>query len=232
MKIKILLITAVSVIFFLSSCDKSITSKAEVETGLDTVSYYVGIDVAKSLKASYLEDINIDAFVEGLKRELKEEEHQIEVVNSQIILQKFMSERQRLRIQKNLEDGRAFLEENKNKDGVIVTESGLQYEILEEGTGRSPSLKDTVVCHYEGTLLDGTVFDSSYEKDEPARFGLTRVIKAWQEGLPLMKEGAKYRFYVPTELGYGMRVRRGGKIEPNMALIFEIELIEVIPSDK
>ncbi len=232
MKIKILLITAVSLIFFLSSCDKSITSKAEVETELDTVSYYIGIDVAKSLKASYFEDVNVDAFIEGLKRELKEEEHQIKVLNPEIIMQKFMSERQRLRIQKNLEDGRAFLEENKNKKGIIVTESGLQYEILKEGTGKSPSVKDTVVCHYEGTLINGTVFDSSYEKEEPAKFGLNNLIKGWEEGLPLMKEGAKYRFYIPTELAYGMKVRRGGKIEPNMALIFDVELIEVIQTEQ
>lgn len=232
MKIKILLITAVSVLFFLSSCDKKMPSNVEMSSELDTVSYYLGMDVAKSIKASYFEDINLDAFIIGLEKELKKKDPSIEVVNPQIRIQKFLSERGRIRVQKNLEEGKAFLEENKNKKGVIVTESGLQYEILKEGTGKSPSLQDTVVCYYEGRLIDGTVFDGTVGQDEPAKFKLNNVIKGWQEGLPLMKEGAKYRFYVPTELGYGVRVGRGSKIEPNMAIIFDVELLEVIATEK
>jgi FKBP-type peptidyl-prolyl cis-trans isomerase FkpA len=125
----------------------------------------------------------------------------------------------------NITLGQAFLAENAKKDGVFVTESGLQYEIIEEGKGDKPLASDTVTVHYRGTLLDGTEFDSSYSRGEPTSFPLQRVIPGWTEGVQLMNEGAKYRFYIPSELAYGARAM--GAITPNSTLIFDIELIDV-----
>ncbi|WP_100642613.1 FKBP-type peptidyl-prolyl cis-trans isomerase [Alteromonas facilis] len=131
--------------------------------------------------------------------------------------------------QDNIEIGKQFLAENGKKEGVITTESGLQYEVLAEGEGASPTAEDTVTVHYRGTLLDGTEFDSSYKRNEPASFPLSRVIAGWTEGVQLMKEGAKYRFYIPSELAYGQRST--GSITPNSTLIFDVELIEVAKAD-
>ncbi|MBL4603961.1 MAG: FKBP-type peptidyl-prolyl cis-trans isomerase [Emcibacteraceae bacterium] len=120
----------------------------------------------------------------------------------------------------------SFLEENKNKEGITVTDSGLQYKVLLEGTGNSPKATDRVTVHYEGTLTDGTVFDSSYERGQPIDFGLNQVIRGWTEGVQLMKEGAKYKFFIPSELAYGSR-GAGGLIGPDEDLIFTVELIRV-----
>jgi FKBP-type peptidyl-prolyl cis-trans isomerase FkpA len=128
----------------------------------------------------------------------------------------------------NLEAGAAFLAENAKKEGIVTTESGLQYEIVEEGNGPSPEATDTVRVHYKGTLLDGTEFDSSYSRGEPAVFPLNRVIAGWTEGVQLMKQGGKYRFYIPSELAYGQRAT--GAITPNSTLIFDVELLEVVSS--
>jgi FKBP-type peptidyl-prolyl cis-trans isomerase len=125
-----------------------------------------------------------------------------------------------------LELGKAFLAENATKAGVITTASGLQYLVLAEGAGKSPTLKDSVVVHYRGTLISGVEFDSSYKRDEPAEFPLKRVIKGWKEGLQLMKEGAKYRLFLPSKLAYGTR-GSGIDIAPNEALVFEVELLKV-----
>lgn len=125
-----------------------------------------------------------------------------------------------------LEKGQQFLQENAKKDGVKTTASGLQYEVLTPGTGKSPKATDTVLVHYKGTLLDGTEFDSSYKRGEPIEFPLNQVIKGWTEGVQLMKEGAKYRFYIPSNLAYGSR-GAGGAIGPDETLIFDVELLKV-----
>ncbi|MBU8891275.1 MAG: FKBP-type peptidyl-prolyl cis-trans isomerase [Bacteroidales bacterium] len=195
---------------------------------MDTLSYALGADVGNSLKSAKLEEINYEAFLKGITDAFEENEFKIKEEEIKPYIQKFFAELRQMGLVKNLEDGKAFLEENKKKEGIIVTESGLQYEILKEGTGNSPETSDTVICHYHGTLLDGTVFDSSVEKGEPFKTPLNRVIPGWTEGLQLMKEGAKYKFYIPSELAYGTRVRPGGTIEANMSLIFEVELLEVI----
>lgn len=129
----------------------------------------------------------------------------------------------------NIETGKAFLAENATKEGVIVTESGLQYQVLVEGTGTSPKATDTVRVHYQGTLLDGTEFDSSYKRGEPAEFPLNRVIPGWTEGVQLMKEGAKFKFFIPSELAYGERAT--GAITPNSTLVFEVELLDVVTAE-
>jgi FKBP-type peptidyl-prolyl cis-trans isomerase len=126
------------------------------------------------------------------------------------------------------EKGEEFLKENAKKDGVKTTASGLQYKVLKEGEGKRPKDTDTVSVHYRGTLLDGTEFDSSYKRNEPTQFPLNRVIKGWTEGVQLMKEGAKYQFFIPAQLAYGERGTPGGPIGPNETLIFEIELLKVL----
>ena len=125
-----------------------------------------------------------------------------------------------------LDDAR-ILAENKKKEGVQVTESGLQYKVIEEGEGVSPDANDKVTVHYHGTLIDGTVFDSSKDRGEPVTFGLNRVIPGWTEGVQLMKEGATYEFYIPAELAYGTRAPQGSPIGPNETLVFKVELLEV-----
>ena len=126
----------------------------------------------------------------------------------------------------NMKDGQAFLDENKKKSGVIVLPSGLQYEIITEGNGMKPLTRNKVTCHYHGTLIDGTVFDSSVKRDQPATFPLNMVIKGWTEGLQLMGVGSKWRFFIPPQLAYGER-QTGSVIGPNSTLIFEVELLEV-----
>jgi FKBP-type peptidyl-prolyl cis-trans isomerase FkpA len=126
-----------------------------------------------------------------------------------------------------LEKGRKYLEDNGQRSGIVTTVSGLQYEVVQAGTGKSPKATDTVLVHYEGTLIDGTVFDSSYRRNEPIDFPLNQVIKGWTEGVQLMQEGAKYRFYLPSELAYGVR-GAGPDIGPNEALIFVVELLKVM----
>jgi FKBP-type peptidyl-prolyl cis-trans isomerase FkpA len=127
----------------------------------------------------------------------------------------------------NSEKGEAFLKENSTKEGVKTTASGLQYKVLKEGTGKSPKATDTVEVHYKGTLLDGTEFDSSIKRGQPATFPLNRVIPGWTEGVQLMKEGAKYQFTIPSKLAYGERGTPGGPIPPNSTLIFEVELLSI-----
>jgi FKBP-type peptidyl-prolyl cis-trans isomerase len=146
---------------------------------------------------------------------------------SQQIIQNYFMKKQQLEEGNVKESGMQFLEENKNKEGIQVTETGLQYTVIFEGDGKQPSETSNVTVHYHGTTPEGEVFDSSVERGEPATFGLNQVIKGWTEGVQLMKEGAKYKFFIPQELAYGANPRPGGPIKPYMPLVFEIELISV-----
>lgn len=227
MKIKNLLplFFAFAVIF--TSCGEKINSNVKLETKIDSLSYGLGVNVAGSLQANYLDEINYSAFYKGFNDRFKGSEVEITEQDAHKMITAYFSAQRIQRVANNLKEGQAFLLNNKEKEGIIEAQGGLQYEIIKEGTGKSPSASDTVVVHYTGMLIDGTVFDSSIDK-EPFKTALNRVVSGWRVGVPLMKEGARYKFYIPTELGYGLNVRPGGKIEPNMALIFEIELLEVI----
>ena len=234
MKIKNLFLIIAGAALILSSCGQKMTGNAKLKSELDTLSYAIGSDMASNLKRSAIDEINYDLFIQAMKdvyeendAKLSQEEIQEFLKNYSVKLREKQAQKKQERAAKNLEEGQAFLEENKKKEGVQVTETGLQYEVIEEGSGESPGPEDIVVCHYHGTLIDGTVFESTVETGDTAEFSLNRVMPGWKEGLQLMKEGAKYRFYIPTELAYGERVRPGGKIEENMALIFEVELFEV-----
>ena len=227
MKIRHFLLTIVALAIIATSCGQKVKTNLKLTNSVDTLSYCLGADVANSLKSSNVEEINYDAFMKGFDDVYKDKELMLKKDTLRVLINKYIMDIRMKSFEKNLEEGKKFLEENKKREGVITTESGLQYEIITEGTGKSPSATSIVRTHYRGTLLDGTVFDSSYEKGEPIEFPLNGVIKGWTEGLQYMKEGGKYKLYLPTELAYGMNVRPGGKIQPNMALIFEIELIEV-----
>ena len=200
---------------------------------MDNVSYALGLGIGSQLKSMGAESLNIDDFAQAIKDVLNDSELKISMADSQKIVQKFFQEqeaKQRAAMaetgKKLKAEGEAYLAENAKKDGVIATASGLQYTVLKEGTGKSPKATDTVVCHYEGFLTNGTVFDSSIQRGEPAAFPLNGVIAGWTEGLQLMKEGGKNRFFIPYHLAYG-EAGAAGSIPPYAALIFDVELIEV-----
>lgn len=200
---------------------------------MDKVSYALGLGIGHQLKDMGAESLNIDDFAAAIKDTIAGKQPAIGPAEAQEIVQKFFMEQEQKqraaaaeKFQANREAGEQYLAENAKKDGVKVTESGLQYLVIKEGTGKSPKATDTVVCHYEGMLTDGTMFDSSVQRGEPASFPLNGVIKGWTEGLQLMKEGGKTRFFIPYTLGYGER-GAGQQIPPFSALIFDVELIEV-----
>ncbi len=199
---------------------------------MDKVSYALGMGIGRQLKDMGAESLNIDDFALAIK-DIIAGKQEIDDTEAQALVQTFFAEQEKKqreaaaeRFKENKSKGEAFLAENAKKDGVKVTASGLQYEVISEGTGKSPKATDTVVCHYEGRLIDGSVFDSSYKRNEPAAFGLNQVIAGWTEGLQLMKEGGKFRFFIPYGLGYGER-GAGASIPPYSALIFDVELIQV-----
>jgi FKBP-type peptidyl-prolyl cis-trans isomerase FklB len=218
---------------------KEIT-EADLKTEEDKVSYSIGYSMGQNFKKDEI-IVDLELFQQGVedgfaggKQALSEDEMRKTMMafqqkmraKRQVEYRKQMEERKK-QGEENKGKGTAFLEENKSKEGVVVLESGLQYKILEKGTGDSPRATDTVKCHYKGTTIDGKEFDSSYGRGEPATFALNRVIKGWTEGLQLMKEGGKWQFFVPSELAYGER-GAGQNIGPNEVLVFEVELIEIV----
>lgn len=194
---------------------------------MKSVSYSVGISVAMSLKQQNLESLHPEAIAEAITDVFKGNELKISMDDAQTIIQDFLQKQSEAQFSKNKEEGEIFLANNKEKTGIFVTDSGLQYEIIKEGNGKSPSSTDTVEVHYHGTLIDGTIFDSSIQRGTPAKFGVNQVIKGWTEALQLMKEGATYRLYIPENLAYGSQPHPGGPIEPYMTLVFDVELIAV-----
>lgn len=193
---------------------------------MDKLSYAIGMSMASNLVNSGLKQIDVESFVKAFTEVINNTSPSMSPEEANQILQDFFSKRQDEMLSNNLEAGRAFLEENKKKESVITLDSGLQYEILTEGSGAKPKATDSVKCHYHGTLLDGTVFDSSVQRGQPAVFGVNQVIKGWVEALQLMPVGSKWKLYIPSELAYGKQ-GAGGSIEPNSALIFEVELLGI-----
>ncbi len=192
---------------------------------MDKVSYALGMGIGTQLVDMGASELNIDDFAQAIK-DVVAGKAQMEEAVAQATVQKFFQEKAEAKSKALKAEGEAYLAENAKKEGVKVTASGLQYKVLTEGTGKSPKATDKVVCHYEGMLIDGTMFDSSVQRGEPATFGLNQVIAGWTEGLQLMKEGGKTRFFIPYNLGYGAQ-GAGGSIPPYAALIFDVELIEV-----
>ena len=197
---------------------------------MDKVSYALGLGIGQQLAQMGASELNIDDFAQAIKDVIAGNELKVKHQDAQKIVQEFFAAQEQKINQAgkaHKEAGEKYLAENAKKDGVITLPSGLQYQVLKEGNGKKPSAKDSVKCHYEGFLIDGTVFDSSVQRGEPAVFGLQQVIAGWTEGLQLMQEGAKYRFFIPYRLAYG-EGGAGASIPPFAALIFDVELIEVM----
>ena len=201
---------------------------------MDKVSYALGLGIGRQLADMGAEGLNIDDFAQAIKDVLEGKKPQLDGSEAQQIVQQFFQEQEKKQRAAAAEkhkvlkaEGEQYLAENAKKKGVVTLPSGLQYQVLREGNGRKPKATDQVKCHYEGMLIDGTLFDSSIQRGEPATFPLNGVIAGWTEGLQLMQEGAKYRFFIPYQLGYGER-GAGGSIPPFAALVFDVELLEVI----
>lgn len=202
---------------------------------MDKVSYSLGLNIGRQLKQMGLSGtLNVQDFAAAVQDTLDGATLKVDAREAQQVLNQFFAELERrqnaeaaLKGKAAKEEGEKFLKENAKKEGVTTTASGLQYMVLTQGSGRKPKASDTVRCHYEGTLIDGTVFDSSYRRGEPADFGLRQVISGWTEGVQLMAEGSKFRFFIPYNLAYGER-GAGSDIPPYAALIFDVELIKVL----
>ncbi len=201
---------------------------------LDRLSYALGLSMGNNFKASGINTIDVHDFAdgvaavfEGAKPKMTYDEAKAEVQRYFQELQAKQQEQDRIAAEANAKAGRDFLEKNAQRPEVTVTPSGLQYEVLTQGTGATPVAADTVVVHYTGKLIDGTVFDSSEERGEPATFGVTQVIAGWVEALQLMQAGSKWRLYIPGDLAYGPQ-GAGGVIGPNQTLIFDVTLIQVV----
>jgi FKBP-type peptidyl-prolyl cis-trans isomerase FklB len=210
--------------------------KAQLKDQKDKASYSIGYDIGETFKKQNVE-LNPDTLFGGLKDALAGKEAALTKEEREKTLQAFQKEMMEKQMAaskeaatKNAAEGEKFLTENKKKDGVKTTASGLQYKVLKEGSGAPPKETDTVITNYKGTLLDGTEFDSSYKRNEPASFPVNRVIKGWTEALQLMKPGAKYQLFIPSALAYGER-GAGQLIGPNATLIFEVELLSIKPPE-
>ena len=194
---------------------------------MNKISYALGLGIGQQLKSMNIEDFSIEDFTKSISDVMSGKETAISSREAQVMLNEYFQNKEKEQAQNAIAEGKVYLEQNAKRNGVTQTKSGLQYEVLAEGTGKSPKATDTVRCHYEGRLLDGTVFDSSYKRGEPADFGLNQVIPGWTEGVQLMKEGAKFRFHIPYLLAYGER-GAGAQIPPYSTLIFDVELIKVL----
>ena len=201
---------------------------------MDKVSYALGLGIGRQLQDLCGEDLNINDFTQAVRDLLTGNHLAIDEIEGQQLVIEFLQRRDAERKSEQAKlgeatkrEGEEYLEKNAARSGVTVLPSGLQYEVVREGTGRKPKATDSVKCHYEGTLVDGTVFDSSRRRGEPAVFPLNGVIRGWTEGLQLMQEGAVYRFFIPYNLAYGEN-GAGASIPPYAALVFEVELIEVL----
>jgi FKBP-type peptidyl-prolyl cis-trans isomerase FklB len=202
---------------------------------MDKLSYALGLGIGQQLaQMGAGADLNVDDFAQSIKDVLTGSELKVSHREAQQIVQQYFQQQEERMRAEQAEKGKAarvegekYLAENAKKEGVVTLPSGLQYQVLRQGNGKKPTAKDQVKCHYEGFLIDGTVFDSSVQRGEPAVFGLQQVIAGWTEGLQLMQEGAKYRFFIPYRLAYG-EGGAGQLIPPYAALIFDVELIEVV----
>ena len=194
---------------------------------MDKFSYAIGLGIGQNLLSMGAQGINVEDFAQAISDVLNRKETAISQNEAREIVNKYFEEQEAKMNAENIEKGKTFLAENAKKEGVVTLPSGLQYQVLQEGNGKKPGATDRVKCHYEGTLIDGTLFDSSIKRGQPAVFGLNQVIKGWTEGLQLMGEGAKYRFFIPSQLGYGAQ-QAGEMIPPHSTLIFDVELIEVL----
>ncbi|MDC3115791.1 FKBP-type peptidyl-prolyl cis-trans isomerase [Bacteroidota bacterium] len=215
------------VVSVISSCQNLTQQKFNFDEAneLEKVSYSIGINVATSIKSEGLDSINSFYISKGFQDVFENKDLAINIEESNKIIGEYFNKKQDAKNQRLAIDSKIFLEQNKQKDGVMTTVSGLQYLILSEGKGNNPNLNDNVTVHYHGTLIDGTIFDSSVDRKQPATFPLNGVIPGWQEALQMMSVGSKWKIFIPSELAYGES--GAGAIGPNSTLIFEVELLSI-----
>lgn len=237
MKRIIFLLSIAACAFHVQAQKQSATSKPTLKTYADSASYAIGLDIANNLIQNNLDSVlAAQQIAQGIIDGLNKNNYKIHPDQAQIVAQGFFMQLQQQKREQenkkyagNIEKGKQFLENNKKNPSVQVTSSGLQYIVIKEGTGAKPTANDQVTLHYEGTLIDGKVFDSSIQRGEPATFGVTQVIPGFSEAIMLMSVGSKYRVFIPQEIAYGERA--AGTIEPYSTLIFDIEIID-IPTQK
>jgi len=225
-------LVAITIVASIFSCGNQKADVKSLESEIDSVSYAIGLTMSDQLKKGF-EDVNKDILTQAIRNGLDSTNLLIESKEIQNVIKKYFTKKSALQKKVDLmksevykKEGVAFLEANKTKEGVVTTESGLQYIILKEGKGKQPVATSNIKIHYHGMLTDGTVFDSSVDRKKPYDSTANQFIKGFNEGLLLMNEGAKYRFFIPQELAYGA-TPRPGVIKPYMALIFEVELLEI-----
>ncbi|MFC1668157.1 FKBP-type peptidyl-prolyl cis-trans isomerase [Chlamydiota bacterium] len=227
------LLISICLTVMLHAQDAPSSEDVVLESENQKLSYAFGVDVGKSMKRLNI-DIDFPVLVRGMKDAFDDASllltpEEITAIKKDFFLkrQKEMNERMKVLGEKNLKESEEFLTKNKEKEGIVVTDSGLQYEIITQGDGPKPTGDSKVKVHYKGMLLDGTEFDSSYNRGEPATFHVKRVIPGWSEGVQLMNVGSKYRLYIPPAIGYG-KTGAGNRIPPNATLLFEVELLEIV----
>ena len=201
-------------------------SSVNAQQEMDSLSYSLGVLLGQNLQSQGFENIDEPSLTKGIHDMLAGNEPKVSMEEANTIIQQYMQKKQEAKFESNIAEGKAFLEANAQREEVTILPSGLQYEVLKEGNGSKPSATDKVTVHYHGMLIDGTVFDSSIERGQPATFGVNQVIKGWTEALQLMPEGSKWKLYIPSDLAYGSR-GAGPKIGPYSTLIFEVELLKV-----
>lgn len=216
----------------LLACQGNTQNKGELKTTQDSVSYVIGMNIGHNMKSQKV-DVTIEALTRGIQDVLDSSKTLITDEQADALMGAFQQrmmakqeEESKAAGEKNKKEGEAFLAANKSKQGVKVTESGLQYKVITMGNGPKPKSDQTVTVHYRGTTIDGTEFDSSYKRGQPAKFGVGQVIRGWTEAVQMMPVGSKWELYIPSELAYGER-GAGGSIGPNATLIFEVELLSV-----
>lgn len=193
---------------------------------MDKISYALGLSIGNNFRASGIKGLEIDDFIKGINDVFNEAKPALAFDEAQRLLQAYFKDLQAEKFEMNKQVGEEFLRINKEKRGVVMLPSGLQYEVLKTGDGQKPGPNDKVRCHYHGTLIDGRVFDSSIERGQPAVFGVSQVIRGWTEALQLMNVGSKWRLFIPSDMAYGAH-GAGEAIEPNMTLIFDVELLGI-----
>ena len=194
---------------------------------MDKISYALGLSIGNNFQNSGINSLQVEDFVKGLNDVLSGAQPAISYDEAKQVINEFFMNLQKQKLELNKKAGEEFLTINKGKAGVVTLPSGLQYQVLQNGTGATPSAADKVRCHYHGTLINGTVFDSSVQRGQPAVFGVSQVIPGWVEALQLMSVGSKWRLFIPSELAYGEQ-GAGDVIEPNSTLIFDVELLDIV----
>jgi FKBP-type peptidyl-prolyl cis-trans isomerase FklB len=229
-KLIIALIFLVSLSTNLTAQVQEVSKDISLKNAIDSLSYSFGFLIGNNLQTQGVKELNYDLFIKGFNSGFANEQPVMKIEECNTYVQDYFNKQITQEANMNLEKSAEFLIANQTKEGVVTLPSGLQYKILEPGEGTPPLATDQVRVHYTGTFIDGTVFDSSIERNEPIVFGVNQVIPGWTEALQLMRPGAKWMLYVPPALAYGEK-GAGGVIGPNQALIFEVQLIEVIPGE-